>query len=141
MPNFNDATITRLFVSQLGSTVEDDTPNAPNKGDFCVNIEMVAGTALQSEEYTLTFGCTDITMWAYAPGLIPAPLTPPVNGKFDVAPWVASPSGLFWVYEQQATVTRPVASGQGHLYQYSATLVTGNGQVASSYISDPFLVL
>jgi hypothetical protein len=139
VPNFNSAEITRLFVSQVGSTVEDDTPNAPNMLNFCANIEMAAGTALQSEGYTVTWGCTDITLGAAAPGLIPATLGG--NGSFDVAPWTKDPSGLFWVYEQQATVTRPGASGRGHLYQYSATLVTGNGQVASYSVSDPFLVL
>jgi hypothetical protein len=138
VPNFNDALITRLFTSQLGSTVEDDTPNAPNESNFCVNIEMAAGTGLQSAGYTLTVGCNDITLGVPAPGLVPAWTA---NGTFDVAPWTKDPSGMFWVYEQQATVTRPGAAGQGHLYQYSATLVTGNGQVASFTIGDPFLVL
>ena len=137
--NFNDATITRLFVSQVGSTVADDAPNAPNMGNFAANIEMTAGTALQSEAYTVTWGCTDITLGVAAPGLIPATLGGP--GNFDVAPWTKDPSGLFWVYQQQATITRPGPGGQGHLYQYSATLVTANGQVASYSVSDPFLVL
>ena len=44
-------------------------------------------------------------------------------------------------FQQQATVTRPGPAGQGHLYQYSATLVTANGQVASYSVSEPFLVL
>jgi hypothetical protein len=140
MPNFNDATVTRLFVSQLNSTVEDDTPNAPNMGDFCANIELAAGTALESEGYTVTWGCTDITRGVAAPSLIPAAPLSGV-GSFDVAPWTKDPSGLFWVYEGQSTITRPGAGGQGHLYQYSATLVTGNGQVASYSLSDPFLVL
>jgi hypothetical protein len=137
--NFNDAEITRLFVSQVGSTVEDDAPNSPNMGNFAANIEMAAGTALQSEGYTVTWGCTDITLGAPAPGLIPATLNG--AGNFDVPPWTKDPSGLFLVYQQPATVTRPGPAGQGHLYQYSATLVTTNGQVASYSLSDPFLVL
>ena len=139
MANFNDATITRLFVSQVGSTVADDAPNAPNQLNFAANIEMTAGTALQSEGYIVTWGCTDVTLGAPAPGLIPATLNGP--GTFDVAPWTKDPSGLFWVFEQQATVNRPGPAGQGHLYQYSATLVTANGQVASYSVSEPFLVL
>ena len=45
------------------------------------------------------------------------------------------------MYQQAATVNRPGPAGQGHLYQYSATLVTTNGQIASYSVSDPFLVL
>ena len=138
MPNFNDALITRLFTSQTGSTIEDTTPNAPNEGDFCVNIEMAAGTGLQSVAYTLIWGCNDITLGAKAPGMVPTTLG---NGQFDVAPWTKDPSGLFWKYEEQATVTRPAAAGQGHIYQYSATLTNANGQVASYALSDPFVVL
>ena len=137
MANFNDATITRLFVSQVGSTVR--TTRRTRMGNFAANLEMTAGTALQSEGYTVTWGCTDITLGVAAPGLIPATLGGP--GNFDVAPWTKDPSGLFWVYQQQATITRPGPGGQGHFYQYSATLVTANGQVASYSVSDPFLVL
>ena len=106
MANFNDATITRLFVSQVGSTVADDAPNAPNMGNFAANIEMTAGAALQSEAYTVTWGCTDITLGVAAPGLIPATLGGP--GNFDVAPWTKDPSGLFWVYPAAGhSVNRP----------------------------------
>lgn len=139
MPNFNDAEITRLFVSHPGSTVEDDTPNAPTGGQFSVNIEMIAGPALQTETYTLTWGCNDITLGQPAPAVFTA--TAPPSGKFDQAPWTLDPSGLFWKDEEQGTVNLAVGAGKGHLYQYSATLVTGNGQVVSYAQSDPFIAL
>ena len=55
MLNFNDAEITRVYVSQEASaTVQDDTPNAPAGGPYDVTIEMVVSTGRSARgSYTL----------------------------------------------------------------------------------------
>lgn len=140
MPNFNDAEITRLYVSeQTAPTVQDDAPNAPGGGPFNVTIEMVAGTGMQSEAYTLTWGCFDWTAGGSAPAALTAGL--PTSGNFDKAGWSPTPGGTWFTYTDTVTVNPPAGGGQNHLYQYSVALKSDNGQATSFTLSDPFLLI
>ena len=136
MLNFNDAEITRVFVSQEASaTVQDDTPNAPSGGPYDVTIEMVAGTGVQDADYTLTWGCFDITAGVAVPALITGL---PTTGQFGKGPgWVAA-GPLYSTFSQVTTITLAAGAGHNHLYQYSVTLASNNGQVTSHLVSTRF---
>jgi hypothetical protein len=141
MPNFNDGEITRLFVSSLGAPgIEDDQPNTPTDGNFYVNIEMVAGGALASQAYTMNWGCNDITAGGPASaGTFLTGVPVPTSGTVSTASgWTNGSS--YWTYNFQGTVPLGSGAGKGHIYQYSATLTTANGQVASQAVSDEFLL-
>ncbi|WP_300614552.1 hypothetical protein [Trebonia sp.] len=138
MPNFNDAEITDIFVSQVTTpAVEDDAPNAPNGGPYDVTVEMVAGTGVQTEEYTLLISCADITTMAPAPGLVPTGPAFANPGKFGAsAGW--TPGAQFATFAATATVG-PGTSG--NVYQYTASLLSANGQVVSIRQSDLFVLI
>jgi hypothetical protein len=134
--NFNDAEITSVYVSQTSSsTIEDDTPNAPSGGNYDVTIEIVGGTGVQDADYKLTWGCFDWTAGTAAPAALTAGLPP--SGKFGVAPWVGA-GALYSTLTQLTTISLAAGAGQNHLYQYSVTLTSNNGQVTSHAFSDPF---
>jgi hypothetical protein len=143
MPNINDAEITDIYVSQTNSAgVQDDAPNAPIGGstiagtDFDVTLEMVAGSTLASEGYTLTVSCTDLTTTANAPGLVPA--FPPPAATVSAPAW--TPKGSYFTYSNNVTVPVPSGAGNGQVYQYTASLIFANGEVASIKRSDPFIL-
>ena len=140
MANFNDAEITRLFVSPAAAqTVETHTPNAPGGGPFYITIELAAGNALQSEQYTLTWGCFDVTAGQPAPAVFTTSPGMPSSGQFGAAGW--SNGTLYSTIEIPTQVNLAAGGGHNHIYQYSATLTTGNGQVASYASSDQFVLL
>jgi hypothetical protein len=143
MPNINDAEITDIYVSQTKSAgVQDDAPNAPIGGsttagpDFDVTLEMVAGSALDTAQYTLTVSCADLTTTANAGDLVPT--FPPSSSTVGATPWVAQ--GSFFTYSSNETVSVPTGAGGGQVYQYTASLITANGEVASIKQSDPFVL-
>lgn len=141
MANFNDGEITRLFVSSVDAPViEDDQPNSPTNGNFYVNIEMIAGGALASQAYTVNWGCNDITAGGPAtPGVFLTGVPVPTSGTVSTASnWTNG--GSYWTFDFQGLVSLANGGGSGHIYQYSATLTTANGQVASQAVSDPFLL-
>jgi hypothetical protein len=148
MPNINDAAITGIYVSQTKSAgVQDDAPNAPIGGgvtpgtDFDVTLEMVAGSTLAGAGYTVTVGCADLTATASAPGLVPAlPQSPPAPATATVSAPAWTPEGSYFTYSNNVTVNIPGGSGNGHVYQYTVSLTTANGQVASVKQSDPFIL-
>jgi hypothetical protein len=144
MPNINDAEITGIYVSQTKSAgVQDDAPNADGltpATEFDVTLEMVAGSALASAGYTLTVSCADLTTWASAPALVPAfPQSPAVGTPTVTAPpWIAQ--GSYFTYANNVTVNVPPGAGGGQVYQYTASLIFANGEVASIKQSDPFVL-
>ncbi len=140
MPNINDAEITDIYVSQATpGGVQDDAPNAPIGGStnpgttFDVTLEMVAGSALNSEGYTLTVSCANLTKTTSA-SLAPAFPASTVGA----APW--KPQGSYFTYSDNETVTVPTGAGGGQVYQYTASLITANGEVALIKQSDPFVL-
>jgi hypothetical protein len=144
MPNFNDAQITNLYVSEQGSSaVQNDAPNAPAGGQFNLTLEMVAGTGLQSEDYTVVISCCDVTATTAVPStssLIPGA---PLNGagSFGTGPgW--TPNGPEWfVFNYSVLVGPEPAADQGSVYQYTAALFSKNGQVVSLRQSDLFILV
>lgn len=141
--NLHDAKITSLYVSEPGpvADIEDDAPNAntPAGTSFRVTLEMVAGIAVTGT-YHLRTTCSDLTETVNAPGLAPgAPLnTPPLGHPFG-PPW--TPDGSRYVFNQSVGVPPPPASKKGHVYRYTASLYTNNGEIVSIKQSDPFILL
>jgi hypothetical protein len=136
MPNFNDAKITSLYVSEPGTVVdiEDDAPNAPSGGKFRVTLEMVAGEGVLGN-YDLITTCTDLTTCAAAPTLNPgAPLSG--AGTFQTGPW--KHDGLHWVFNQSVTIDPPKKPG---VYRYTALVYNSNRQIVSQKQSDPFALI
>jgi hypothetical protein len=137
MPNFNDAKITSLYVSEPGSAkdIQDDAPNAPAGGKFRVTLEMVAGGGVLGA-YDLITTCTDVTDATPAPAQNPAaPLSG--AGTFASAPW--KPDGAHWVFNESVTLPPPAV--KGHVYRYTAALHNANGQIVSIKQSDPFILI
>jgi hypothetical protein len=139
MTNFNDAEITSLYVSATSAPgIQDDAPNAPGGGDFDVTLEMVAGGALATGQYTLLTTCSNVSDTASDPALNPAA---PLNGvaEFGVAPWGGGPTTF--VFNQTVTIPLAVGAGGGDVYQYTAALRSSTGQIVSTLQSDLFTLL
>jgi hypothetical protein len=135
--NFNDAEISSLYVSENG--IQDDAPNAPAGGPFNVILEMVAGAGLTGP-YTVSVTCSDLTATAPAPAvLIPTALNG--AGNFGSGTGWTGAGPLANVFSQTVPVGPEPAGEKGHVYQYTASLVTTNGQIVSIKQSDPFVLL
>lgn len=135
--NFNDAEITSLYVSENG--IQDDAPNATSGGSFNVILEMVAGAGLTGP-YAVSVTCSDLTLMAPAPAvLIPTALNG--SGNFGSGPGWNGAGPLANVYSQTVSVGPEPAADKGHVYQYTASLTTSNGQIVSIKQSDPFVLL
>ena len=140
MANVNDAEITNIYVSQTNpGGVQDDAPNAPLTNPtpapaFDVTLEMVAGNALNTQAYTLTVSCSNVTQTQNAGPLVP--VFPPAT--IGPPPW--KPAGPYFTYSQSETVNIPAGFGGGQVYQYTASLITANGEVASIKQSDLFVL-
>lgn len=137
MLNFNDAEITAVFTSETASSaIATDTPNAPSGGNYDVTIEIVAGTGVQDADYTLTWGAADLTAWTAAPAALTAGL--PTSGQFGkTAGWTAA-GPLNSTYTATTTINLAGGAGQNHLYLYTVTLTSNNGEVTSQLVSAPF---
>lgn len=135
--NFNDAEISSLYVSENG--IQDDAPNAPAGGPFNLILEMVAGAGLTGP-YTVSITCSDLSATAPAPAaLIPTALNG--TGNFGSGPGWTGAGPLANVFSQTVPVGPEPAGDKGHVYQYTASLVTTNGQIVSIKQSDPFVLL
>jgi hypothetical protein len=140
--NANDATLAGLATAQSGSTVADNTPNAPAGGTFALVLEAVAGSALGSSgtPYTLTISAIDLTA-------VSQPWPPQtLHQAFDPADgWQLSGTGP----DYQCTQTFPIAVPggapggplAGHTLQFVASLVSHGAQIASIIQSNPFVLV
>ena len=141
MTNYNDGAITAIFVSQTASpAVEDGAPNSPAaSGPYDVTVEMVAGNGLASGDYTLGITCADLSAVASAPAsLIPGNIT----AVTQIGPTAWTKVGNYWTFSQTQEVnTAAPKGGGGHVYQYTASLVSKNGDVVSIKQSDPFVLV
>jgi hypothetical protein len=142
MPNINDAEITSIYVSQTKSAgVQDQAPNTDGvtpAAEFDVTLEMVAGSTLAGSGYTLTVSCADITTTVSAPGLVPE--FPPAPAPTTVSAPAWTPQGSYFTYSNNVTVPVPAGAGGGQVYQYTASLIFANGEVASIEQSEPFIL-
>jgi hypothetical protein len=143
--NLHDAKITSLYVSEPGPVldIEDDAPNAdtPAGTNFRVTLEMVAGGNVVGT-YHLKTTCSDLTETLNAAAQAPpvgALNTPGGGHAFQTLPW--APDGTHWVFNQSALVPKPLPAKKGHVYRYTASLYSNNGQIVSIKQSDPFILL
>ena len=140
--NANDATLTGLATAQTGSTVADNTPNAPANPSFDLVLHAAAGSALGSSgaPYTLTISAIDLTA-------VSQPWPPQtLHQAFDPATgWQLSGTGP----DYQCTQTFPIAVPgggpggplAGHTLQCVASLVSRGAQIASIIHSNPFVLV
>jgi hypothetical protein len=144
--NPNDAKITSLYVSEPGGVadIEDDAPNSntPAGSAFKVTLEMVAGLSVSGTVYHLKTTCSDLTDTVNAIPQAPPPgshLNPTGTVTFGAPPWITDVSR--YVFNQSVTVPPPVPAKRGHVYRYTASLYTTNGDIVSIKESDPFILL
>lgn len=140
--NFNDAKITSLYVSEPGSVldIQDDAPNANTAAGtkFRVTLEMVAGTGVGGK-YDVRTTCSDLTDTAAAPTLNPGTPLNATGALFATGPeWVADGPDRY-VFNQSELINKPTV--RGHVYRYTASLYSNNGQIVSIRESDPFILL
>lgn len=136
--NDNDAYLTELTTAQLGSTVEDNAPNANNPPSFNLVVEAVAGHAVGSSgaPYTLTITAVDLTTVTPATALNPGG---PLTQTFTAPTWV--PDGTDFVSSQTFPISVPLGVFTGHTLQYTASLVTPNSQIVSIIQSELFVLV
>lgn len=140
--NFNDAKITSLYVSEPGAVknIQDDAPNAnsPAGTKFRVTLEMVAGNGVAGKYHVRTT-CSDLTDTTHVAALDPPAGPLNANGAlFATAPeWKTD--GPRWVFNHSETISPPTV--KGHVYRYTASLHSDNGQIVSIGESDPFILL
>jgi hypothetical protein len=148
MPQANDSELTRLITVHTGGSVEDPAPNTPPAAGppettFDLLVEGVAGNVVGSSgaPYTLTITAVDLTAGAGAPGLKPAGggVNTPNGQSFSAADWHASGPAEF-VTDQRFNIHVP-GGVSGHVFMYTASLVSKNFDQASLIHSDPFVLV
>jgi hypothetical protein len=149
MPQANDSELTRLITVHTGSTVEDPAPNTPPPGSpnaqptFDLHLEAVAGNVVGSsgEPYTLTITAVDVTAGGGIAGLKPTGGgVNTTNGQSFSGPlWSASGPAEF-VTNQTFTINVP-GGVSGHVFIYTASLVSKNFDQASFIQSSPFVLV
>ena len=145
----SDARIARLYTTETGGNVQDNTPNAPPNGalpaatTFDLVLEGEAGVNLGANgvNYTLSIVAYDVTAGNNAPALNPTSATLP-NQEFNAGKpnsvWKAS--GTDFISEQRFPIN-VTAAVKGHTISYTASLVSDDGQIVSFLQSDPFILL
>ena len=140
--NANDATLTGLATAQTGSTVADNTPNAPANRGFDLVLHAAAGSALGSSgaPYTLTISAIDLTA-------VSQPWPPQtLRQAFDAASgWQLSGTGPDYECSQTFPIAVPGGGPggplAGHTLQCVASLVSRGAQIASIIHSAPFVLV
>jgi hypothetical protein len=144
MPNFNDARISRIYVTQTGVDVQDDSPNAAPPGapaaNFDLHLEMEAGGGVAGK-YTLFTIAYDVTTGNNEPLLDP-PVAGRLNGpNEDFAvdpPWKLTGNDRH--FEEKETIAVP-ATAKNHIFYYTVALVSDNAQIVDVAQSDHFILL
>jgi hypothetical protein len=139
--NFNDARISRLYVTPPGVDVQDDSPNAPNTGvvnQFDLHLEMEAGGGVTGD-YQLFTIAYDVTTGANEPALDPPAGALNGPGQFNAAPWVGS-AAADRIFEQFETITIPTTV-PNHIFYYTVALVNENQQIVDIATSDSFILV
>jgi hypothetical protein len=144
MPQANDGELTRLITVHTGGTVEDPAPNTPPPGSsaaeptFDLHLEGVAGNVLGSSgaTYTLTITALDLTAGAGAPGLSPGSFAQSFS---ESSGWHHGSVAAEFVTDQVFTITVP-GGVSGHVFMYTASLVSTNFDQAWLVQSNPFVL-
>ena len=144
MPGANDGALTRLITVHHGGTVEDPAPNQPQpanpaEANFDLHLEGVAGNVLggSGSPYTLTITAFDVTRGAAAPTTMNAG-----GGQHFTAPTWAAFGAPTIEFVTNQTFTIPVPGGvSGHVFIYTASLVSGDLEEAWLISSNPFVLV
>jgi hypothetical protein len=136
----DDARLVRIYTAEANTFLENTTPNAAiptPAANFDVVIEGQAGSAkgTSGQNYALRFDAVDLTA-----GNKHIPFSGSFAQNFSTTFWTAiAPGGDFRnVTSNNLVVT---ASEKGHIFQYTASLVTPNFDVVSFVVSEPFLIV
>jgi hypothetical protein len=139
MLDADDARLSQIFVATTGSSVANDTPNAgnPPATTFDLIITGEAGNSIgnSGRGYTLSFQAVDLTTGTLAP----APFNNVLAQAFNNLPWKPLGAGLDFVAIQTFSITLP-PNVRGHIFQYTASLITNNSDIISFIKSDQFII-
>jgi len=143
--NFNDARISRLYVTPTNVDVQDDSPNAnppgPPAGNFDLHLEMEAGGGVAGG-YKLFTIAYDVTT-----GNNNTALDPPAGrlngpGNFGVdPPWALTGNDRFFQEKQNITIPTGAAAVPNHIFYYTVALVADNFQIVDIAQSEPFILV
>ena len=146
--NANDARLVRLFTAETSSKVPDDTPNASlgaPQASFDLVLEGEAGNNVggTGAPYTLTITCFDFSTG----NLAVAEMSPTIpaqtfDGNGAAALW--RKSGTNFLTQQVFRIPNAgnlPATVKGHLFIYTASLVTQDFNIVSTAQSNIFLVV
>jgi hypothetical protein len=144
MPQANDGELTRLITVHTGGTVEDPAPNTPPIGSstaetsFDLHLEGVAGNVLggSGATYTLTITAADLTAGAGAPELSPGSFAQNFSRSSG---WYKGSVAAEFVTDQVFTIAVP-GGVSGHVFMYTASLVSTNFDQAWLVQSNPFVL-
>jgi hypothetical protein len=154
MPQANDGALTRLVTTKTGATVEDTAPNQQSPGGpvatFDLHLEGVAGTALgdNTAQYLLTITAVDLTAGTGAPTSMNPNTTVapnPANSNqqnFDAPTWtpvIVGGTTIEFVTNQTYTIPVP-PKVNGHLFLYTASLVSTDFDEAWLIVGEPFVL-
>jgi hypothetical protein len=141
--NANDARFSQLFVAGNNSKVEDNTPNESGGqpgNDFDLLLKAEAGGVIgdSGANYTLFITAYDVTAGTAEPDL--NPFAAPKNENFNAANnWVAS--GDDFVKEEKYDINVGAGVTRGHVFQYTATMVSGNFEIVDIIQSNLFILV
>ncbi|MEO3855283.1 hypothetical protein [Acrocarpospora sp. B8E8] len=140
--NSQDARIARIYTTQKGNKVADQTPNAPDVAgnlaatSFDLVVEIEAGNnTMTGAPYTLTVTAVDDSI---AGGV--AALNPVIPAQSFSSPPFQN-VGLDFVLVQTFNIPVPNGGVQGHLFHYVAVLHNATFQIVSTQTSEPFLLV
>ncbi len=145
----NDVRLTQLYVAPTGSTVPNNAPNSADsplpsfdvvitgeRGDLDIPPE--AGTV-----YTLRYDACDLTICDAAPAAFNNSV---VQDFTNTALWTPIPPN--GAQEDSITIQSFTIDLQGlqravsgHIFQYTASLIAGNGNIVSFLVSEPFILV
>lgn len=134
----NEVRLSQVIVAPMGSTVHNHAPNSADAplGTFDLIITGEAGDDINSSSspYTMSYTAFDITAVASVPAFSAA-----LAQNFGDANWIAINTDDF-VTTQTFTLPRDAAIA-GHVIQFTATLVSHEGDITSFVQSEPFMLV
>jgi hypothetical protein len=137
----NDARLSQIYVAPTGSVVPNNSPNSADKPlatfDLIITGEAGDEIVLNGGKYTLQYTAFDFTAGVIAPAAFNAVL----SQNFGAPLWIqlAGPNEDY-VTQQPFTIKIPAGSN-GHVFQYTASLIAANGDVVSFVESEKFILV
>ena len=148
----NDVRLTQLYVAPTGSKVPNNAPNSADSPllsfDLIITGERGDRDVLEVRDphYTLRFDACDLTTCDAAPAVF--------NGSrgqdfTDTTLWERIPPPSGSTQEDFITIQKfPIVLSadlqrtlSGHIFQYTASLIAGTGNIVSFLVSVPFILV